>query len=285
MPLLHIAVVAIVQGITEFLPISSSGHLILAWQALEQGTGQPVPPQAQQLVMDISVHVGTLGAVMAYLWREIWLMLRGMGLAVRGRPSPGLRLLGLLALATIPVIIGGVLLDMFVGTALRSAEVIGWAFIVFGLLLYVVDRISLTVKRIEHFGIGSALFVGFAQVLALIPGTSRAGITMTAARMLGYERVDSARFSMLLSIPTIIAAGGLAGYKIYKSNNASLGFDALLGAALSFVVAFLAILAMMSWLRRASFTPFVIYRLIFGVFLLAVFYGFLKDQLPWLTLQ
>ena len=105
MPLLHIAVVAIVQGLTEFLPISSSGHLILAWQVLEHSTGQPVPPEAQQLVMDIAVHVGTLGAVTAYLWREVWLILRGVGLAVRGRPSPGLRLLGLLVLATIPVII------------------------------------------------------------------------------------------------------------------------------------------------------------------------------------
>jgi len=285
MPLLHIAVLAIVQGLTEFLPISSSGHLILAWQALEQGTGQPIPPESQQLVMDIAVHVGTLGAVSAYLWREIWLILRGLGLAARGRPSPGLRLLGLLVLATIPVIIAGFLLDMFVGTALRSAEVIGWAFIIFGLLLYGVDRISLTVKRMEHIGLGSALFVGIAQALALIPGTSRAGITMTAARMLGYERVDAARFSMLLSIPTIIAAGMLAGCKIYKTDNASLGFDAVLAGGLAFVVALLAILAMMSWLRRASFTPFVIYRVIFGVFLLAVFYGFLKDQLPWLTLQ
>jgi undecaprenyl-diphosphatase len=285
MPLLHIAVVAIVQGLTEFLPISSSGHLILAWQALEQGTGQPVPPESQQLVMDIAVHVGTLGAVMAYLWREIWLILRGVGLAARGRPSPGLRLLGLIVIATIPVIIAGFLLDMFVGTALRSAEIIGWAFIIFGLLLYIVDRISLTVKRMEHVGLGSALFVGFAQALALIPGTSRAGITMTAARMLGYERVDAARFSMLLSIPTIVAAGALAGYKIYKTENISLGLDAVLGGALAFVVALLAILAMMSWLKRASFTPFVIYRVIFGIFLLAVFYGALKDQLPWLTLQ
>lgn len=285
MPLLHIAVVAIVQGLTEFLPISSSGHLILAWQVLERGTGQPVPPESQQLVMDIAVHVGTLGAVSAYLWREIWLILSGIGLAVRGRPSPGLRLLGLLIVATIPVIIAGFLLDMFVGTALRSAEVIGWAFIAFGLLLYLVDKISLTVKRMEHVGLGSALFVGFAQALALIPGTSRAGITMTAARMLGYERVDAARFSMLLSIPTIIAAGALAAYKIYKTENVSLGLDAALGAVLAFVVALLAILAMMSWLKRASFTPFVVYRVIFGVFLLAVVYGLLKDQLPWLTLQ
>ncbi|MDH3235338.1 MAG: undecaprenyl-diphosphate phosphatase [Alphaproteobacteria bacterium] len=285
MPLLHIAVVAIVQGLTEFLPISSSGHLILAWQVLEHGTGRPVPPEAQQLVMDIAVHVGTLGAVTAYLWREVWLILRGLGLAVRGRPSPGLRLLGLLVLATIPVIIAGFLLDQFVGTALRSVEVIAWAFIGFGLLLYVVDRVSLTVKRMEHIGLGSALFVGLAQALALIPGTSRAGITMTAARALGYERVDAARFSMLLSIPTIIAAGALAGYKIYKTDNISLGFDALLGGVLAFVVALLAILAMMSWLRRASFTPFVIYRVIFGVFLLAVVYGVFKDALPWLVLQ
>jgi undecaprenyl-diphosphatase len=285
MPLIHIAVVAIVQGITEFLPISSSGHLILTWQVLERFTGLPVPPESQQLVMDISVHVGTLGAVMVYLWREIWQILLGLGLAVRGRPSPGLRLLGLLVLATIPVVIAGFLLDLIVGTALRSVEIIGWSFIVFGVLLYVVDRTSLTVKRMEHIGVGTAFFVGLSQVLALIPGTSRAGITMTAARLLGYERVDSARFSMLLSIPTIMAAGVLAGYKIHTSKNITLGYDALLGAALSFVVALLAILAMMSWLKRASFTVFVAYRVVFGVFLLAVVYGFLKHQLPWLVLH
>jgi undecaprenyl-diphosphatase len=285
MPLLHIAVVAIVQGLTEFLPISSSGHLVLAWQVLERGTGQPVPPAEQQLVMDVAVHVGTLGAVVVFLWREVWLILRGLGLALRGRSSPGLKLLGLLVLATIPVIVAGFLLDRYAGTALRSVEVIAWAFIGFGLLLYIVDRTSLTLRRIEHIGTGGAFFIGLAQVLALIPGTSRAGITMTAARMLGYERVDAARFSMLLSIPTIIAAGGLAAFKVYKAENIQLGFDAGLGAVLAFVVALLAILAMMSWLRRATFTPFVIYRVVFGVFLLAVIYGLLQDQLPWLVLK
>jgi len=285
MPLLQIVVVSIVQGLTEFLPISSSGHLILAWQVLEHGTGSPVPPEAQQLIMDVAVHVGTLGAVMAYLWRECWLILRGLGTAVRGRSSPGLKLFWLLVLATIPVVIAGLLLDRYVGTALRSVEVIAWAFIGFGVLLYVVDKTSLTVKTMQHIGVGSALFVGAAQVLALIPGTSRAGITMTAARMLGYERSDAARFSMLLSIPTIIAAGSLAGYKVYKAGNMQLGFDALAGAVLSFFVALVAIVAMMKWLRRATFTPFVIYRVIFGLFLLAVVYGLLKDQIPWLILK
>ena len=272
MPLLHILVLAVVQGITEFLPISSSAHLIL----VPAVTCWP----DQGLALDIAVHVGTLGAVAVYLWRDVGTIFAGLIQATRRRSSPGLRLLGLLIVATIPVLIAGFLVKEYVGTGLRSVQVIAWASIGFGLLLYVADSISLTVKRMEHIGFGAALTIGLAQVLALIPGTSRSGITMTAARLLGYERLDAARFSMLMSIPVILAAGTLVGYDIYQAGNVQLGFDALVGAAIAFVSALIAIAAMMSWLRRASFTPFVIYRVILGLVLLAWVYGWMEGFLP-----
>jgi undecaprenyl-diphosphatase len=120
----------------------------------------------------------------------------------------------------------------------------------------------------------SALVIGCFQAVALIPGTSRSGITMTAARLLGFERIDAARFSMLLAIPVIIAAGTLAGIDLVKAGNAQLTHAVLLATALAFVAAFVAIVAMMGWLRRATFTPFVIYRLILGAGLLIAMYGF-----------
>lgn len=272
MPLFHIFVLAVVQGITEFLPISSSAHLIL----VPAVTGWP----DQGLALDIAVHVGTLGAVAVYLWRDVGMIFAGLYQVTRRRSSPGIRLLGLLIVATIPVVVAGYLVKEYVGTGLRSVQVIAWASIGFGLLLYVIDRISLTVNRMEHIGIGSAIIIGLSQVLALIPGTSRSGITMTAARLLGYERRDAARFSMLMSIPVILAAGLLLGYDIYKAGNVSLGLDALIGGAIAFVAALIAIAAMMSWLRKASFTPFVIYRIILGIALLAWVYGFMDGILP-----
>lgn len=256
MPIEHLAVIALVQGITEFLPISSSGHLIL----LPALTGRA----DQGLLIDVAVHVGTLGAVLAYLWRDIGRMLKGLWRGLRGRSDPGLTLALQLILATLPLVGAGYALSRYGGDLLRSAEVVAWATLGFGLLLWLADRAGMTIKRIEHMGYGAALFIGLSQVLALIPGTSRSGITMTAARLLGYERAEAARFSMLLAIPAITAAGGLAGFDLYKAGNAQLTLDAIIAAGLAFIAALIAIALMMSWLRRASFLPFVIYRILLG---------------------
>lgn len=254
-----------VQGITEFLPVSSSGHLIL----VPIFAGWP----DQGLLLDVAVHVGTLGAVMLYFWRDLWSMLAGLGSMIKGKRHPGSRLFGHLILGTIPVIAAGYFVNEYYGDAFRSLMVIGWTTFGFGILLYVTDKFGMTIRRIEHLSIGATLFIGIAQCLALIPGTSRSGITMTAARILGYERPDAARFSMLLSIPTILGAGVLKGWELYKSGNAQLTGDAILAASLAFGTALIAIALMMAWLRRATFTPFVIYRLILGAALLALAYG------------
>ncbi|CCQ75416.1 undecaprenyl-diphosphate phosphatase [Magnetospira sp. QH-2] len=265
MSLLQLTVIALVQGITEFLPISSSGHLIL----VPQLTGW----EDQGLLMDVAVHVGTLLAVMLYFWRDVWAMLSGLGNLFKGRLDPGARMVLLVVVATIPVIGVGYLAKDFVSTHLRSIEVIAWATLGFGIVIYIADRLGMTMRRMEHLGFSDAVIIGLSQCLALIPGTSRSGITMAAARALGMERPDAARFSMLISMPTILGAGVLAGKDLYESGNAQLSFDALIAGGLAFASALVAIWGLMAWLKRASFTPFVIYRMLLGVGLLALAYG------------
>ena len=155
---------------------------------------------------------------------------------------------------------------------LQSVEVIAWATLGFGIVLYAADRLCLTVRKIEHMTFGGALIIGIAQALALIPGTSRSGITMTAARAMGYERIEAARFSMMLSIPVIVAAGAYEGLKLYRAGDAELTTSAIIAALMAFVAALAAIGALMRWLRRASFTPFVVYRVALGAGLLAWIY-------------
>ncbi len=256
----QIVVLALIQGITEFLPISSSAHLIL----VPVLTGWP----DQGLSIDVAVHVGTLGAVMIYFRRDLWLMIAGLVRLGGNASDPGARLVVHVAVATAPVVIAGAALAQIGTQALRSPVVIGWTMLGFGLALYAADRLNMTIRKVDHMTIRHALFIGVAQVLALIPGTSRAGITMTAARALGYERTEAARFSMLLSMPTIAAAGLLVGYEIYQAGDARFTADAIIAAGLAFCAALAAIGLMMAWLRRASFTPFVIYRVALGAGLL-----------------
>ncbi|MBT3915189.1 MAG: undecaprenyl-diphosphate phosphatase [Rhodospirillaceae bacterium] len=269
MPFVQILILAAVQGITEFLPISSSGHLIL------------VPKLGgladQGLLMDVAVHVGTLVAVMLYFWRDMIGMTGALARSFRQLSNQRkldyeFWLFVKLVLATLPVIVAGFLVNEYMGADLRTLEIIGWATLVFGIVLYIADKMNMTVRQMEHISYGGAFFIGLLQVLALIPGTSRAGITMTAARFLGVERQDAARFSLLLSIPTIIGAGALKGYELYKSGDPVLLNDAITVAGLSFLFALVAISLLMVWLRRASFTPFVAYRILLGGALLYIAY-------------
>ncbi len=265
---LQLAVLALVQGISEFLPISSSAHLIL----VPVFTGWP----DQGLMIDIAVHVGTLGAVMVYFCRDVWRMIKGLGRLGNGAGDrdPGVQLTLHVVVATIPVVVAGAALAAVGLSILRSPVLIGWTMLGFGLLLYAADRVNMTIRKIEHMTLAHALFIGVAQALALIPGTSRAGITMTAARDLGYERTEAARFSMLLSIPAIAGAGVLTGVELFQTGDARLTFDAMIAAALAFGFAIAAIAVLMAWLRRSTFTPFAVYRLILGGGLLIWIYAF-----------
>jgi len=265
--LLHIFVLAVVQGITEFLPISSSGHLIL----VPVLTDWP----DQGILIDVAVHVGTLGAVMFYFRRDVAGLFRAIWqlLTFNHHKNEEQGLFWALVVATVPVVIvGGILSLSGWNDMLRSAEVIGWASIIFGLLLYVVDLKSPQKDDLGQVTLRQAVWLGLAQVLALIPGTSRSGITMTAARGMGFSRVAAARFSMLMSIPTILAAGLIEGAKLYHSGSVTLGMDALFSATLAFFAALLAIAGLMAWLKRASMAPFVWYRVALGIGLLCWVY-------------
>lgn len=265
MDLLHIAVLALVQGITEFLPVSSSGHLIL----VPQLTDWP----DQGLIIDVAAHVGTLGAVMIYFWRDLWAMAIGVLRALGGRRDPGARTAANVVIASIPLVIAGFALNYFLPTGIRSLEFIAWATIGFGIVLWVTDRLGMTLRRVEHLQVSDAVVIGLAQCLALIPGTSRSGITMSAARMLGMERQDAARFSMLMSIPAILGAGVLKGTELVAMGDQQLTVSAILAAVLAFASALVAIALLMAWLRRSTFTPFVIYRILLGVILLGIVHG------------
>lgn len=267
MPFFHIVILAVVQGITEFLPISSSAHLILAHEMLgSEGL------ETDRLI-DIGVHVGTLFAVLLYFRKDLYRMLRGC-VAAAGQDHGGGRVLaGKIMLASVPALAAGFALHVFQPEWMRSLEVIGWFALVFGIVLWYADRYRPADREISSLGWRDALFVGLAQAVALIPGTSRSGITMTAGRWLGLSRTESARFSFLLALVAISGAGALGVIDVLKAESPGLALDFLTAAAVSFVASYAALVGLMKWLARATFTPFVVYRVLLGVILLALIYS------------
>lgn len=273
MPFLHLAILALIQGITEFLPVSSSGHLVLAWQAFDLAGWDSVEQGEQQrLVLDVAVHLGTLFAVLIYFRRDVLEMAAGPFKLLVGKSDQGTRLACYVVVATIPLIIAGFFMKDLVTESLRNPTVVAGATLGFGVLLFLSDQMGLTIRRVDHLNLGMVAFIGCAQVLALIPGTSRSGITMTAARFCGFERGEAARFSLLLAIPAILGATTLAGIDLYETGSLELGLNAAFAAVLSFASALVAIAVMMNWLRRATFTPFVIYRIGLGAALFYLIY-------------
>lgn len=266
MALFHIFLVAIVQGITEFLPISSSGHLILLPNLLG------IPDQG--LIIDVAVHVGTLFAVMIYFWSDLRGAVVGLPRLISCRAdTPGARLALLLIVSSVPVMACGLLLKLSgLDEALRSIAVIGWTTLIFGVLLYWADQTGKVERASENWNMRDAIVLGLWQAIALIPGTSRSGITITGARFIGYAREDAARISMLMSVPTIIASGVLLGGEAVMQADLGLLRDGAIAAAFAFVAALLALSLMMRLLRSVSFTPYVVYRFILGVTLLAIAY-------------
>ena len=261
MALWHLILLALIQGVTEFLPISSSGHLIL----LPMLTGM----EDQGTALDIALHLGTLGAVVLYFRTDVARALSGTWGLLRRRWGPDERLAAALAIATIPVILAGFVLKFTIGPeALRSVAVIGWATTGFGLLLWWFDRHGAQTREIGDWTLGQALRLGLWQAIALIPGTSRSGICITGARAMGFAREDAARIAMLMSIPTILASGALLVLDVAGDADGALLHDAAIAALLSFFAALGALALMMRLLRSVSFTPYVIYRLALGVFLL-----------------
>lgn len=267
MSFLHILLVALIQGITEFLPVSSSGHLILLPNLTNlQDQGQAI---------DVAVHVGTLGAVVLFFWRDVRLALSGLPRALTGRrDTPGSQLAFLLLVSTIPVVIVGFILKVTgLSESMRSLALIGWTMLGFGILLWVMDQQSPSDKGASDWSLKDAIWMGLAQAVALIPGTSRSGITITAARALGYERSDAARLAMLMSIPTILASGVLLGVEVAGQADMQTARDGAIAAVIAFLAALFALGLMMRLLRTVSYTPYVIYRILLGLTLLTIAYG------------
>ncbi|MFT4700602.1 MAG: undecaprenyl-diphosphatase [bacterium] len=264
MPLFTLILVALIQGVTEFLPVSSSGHLIL----LPSLTG--LDDQGQ--VIDVAAHVGTLVAVIIYFWSDVKLALLGTLRLLRGKIDTKGALLALcLLVGTIPVIIFGLILKVTgLADAMRGIAVIGWTMLIFGIVLYWADQKGLETRSAQEWTLKHAVIMGLWQCLALIPGTSRSGITITGARLLGYKRSDAARLAMLMSIPTIIASAALLSLDVIGTPNV-MG-DIIIVAVMSCIAALLALTLMMKLLQSVSYTPYVIYRIILGMILLGIAY-------------
>lgn len=273
MSIFHIVILAIVQGITEFLPISSSGHLILTHALLTPGNGAQNFFGAT-LTMDIAVHIGSLIAVLIYFRKDIFaMMVAGLTiLKTRKITGPQSRMLVFIIAGSIPVMALGLLIHLTEPAWARSLQVIGWTMLGFGILLGVADKIGPKERTTDDMTWRDAIIIGLSQMLALIPGTSRSGITMTAARFLGFKRVEAARYSFLLSVIAISAAGMVGLLDFLKDPQPDMLAGLIVGIIVSFLAAIGAIHFLMTWLGRASFSVFVWYRVALGLVLLVLLY-------------
>ena len=281
MTFLQLLLIAVVQGITEFLPISSSGHLILIPKLTDLSDQGPL--------IDVAVHVGSLLAIIVYFFKDVVVLARGGFASIGIGQAPAERkLFWWIVLGTIPAVAFGlsIKLGLFNGIAenwfgvtiidddlmgsIRFTELVAVNLIVYGILLGIADWLGKEVKQFEDMSWRDGLIVGLAQALAIIPGTSRSGVTMTAARALGYKRVEAARFSFLLSIPAVAGAGVLIVPEIFEAGM-TLALDALIAGVLTFIAAFLTMAFLMNFLKKASMMVFVIYRVAMGVALLMLF--------------
>lgn len=254
-----ITLLAIIQGITEFLPVSSQAHLIfiptlLGWE--EHGR-----------FLDVAIHLGTLLAVLIYFYKELWtLFMEGFLPLIKGKLTAQGLLILYLIIGTFPSIGIGYFIHTIFGDGLRGISVIAWTSIVFGILLYFVDLHMPQSKKLRNMTYLQALLIGCAQVLSFLPGASRSGTTITMARFLGFTREDATRFSFLLSIPVVMGALVLTGLSVLQESGASI-FNGVLfwGVLISFLSGITAISFLMHWIKHHSYAPFMIYRILLGV--------------------
>jgi undecaprenyl-diphosphatase len=264
MTLEQLLFLSILQGLTEFLPVSSSGHLALFPQLLG------IEDQGQR--MDIALHIGTLAAIVVYYWRDVW----GIGLAVVSGPwakdKPRQRLGLCIAFATIPAVIVGLCLHYFFPDGIRDIRVIVFTTLFFGLAMGFADILGVQHKKMEDIGWRNGFLIGCAQALALVPGVSRSGVTITAARMMGFQRRDAARFSFLLGLPAMAGAALLSFYGVIKDGVpvdwTHIGF----GVLFAFLSGLAAIHIMMRWVSQWGLIPFAIYRCALAGFLIVYFF-------------
>ena len=249
----EILILSIIQGISEFLPVSSSAHFVLVSKYYAFTN--------QSLLIDICLHLGSLIAITFYFRNDLFNFIKNKSFLIK------------ILIGTTPIILVGYLLyQTGLVNQLRNLEVIGWMSLAFGILLYVSDRSKITKKIDTAFNNKSALFIGLFQILALIPGVSRSGITITSGRLLGFNRFDSAKISFFLSIPALAAASLLGIYNIYKEGSAELNFLAIIAVIFSFIFSYITIVIFLNFIKKFSLKIFVIYRIVLSIFILAMVY-------------
>ena len=264
MDLIQIIVLSLLQGFTEFLPISSSAHLILPSQVFGWAD--------QGLAFDVATHIGTLAAVILYFRRDIVAIAQGwVTTGFSKKMDSNARLAWAIVIATIPAGLVGLFCGDWIESNFRSSEVIAYSTIGFGLLLLAADRMASDHKGIVQMTLTAALIIGIFQAFALIPGTSRSGITITAALFLGFQRQSAARFSFLISIPLILAAGLLKTKELVEQTTQVDWTEIGLAALISAVSAYVCIYFFLAMINRIGMMPFVVYRLILGAVLLIWF--------------
>ena len=264
MALTQLIVHAVVQAVAEVFPIGAAGHQALMGRLLDS-----TPPDK---ALSLAIHTGLLLAVLAYFWRDVGDMIGGVIRAAKGKRDPGARLALQIFVAAIPTLGAGFAFEHYVAGSWQTLVVTGWAIVGFGLLMLAFDSMSMTVKRIEHASYADAIAISLCQVLALIPGAGAAAVTMTMARVLGYERAHAVRFAFLLTIPVSAAVIARDAYTLFQVEGGIITTPQVAAAAAGFVAALIAIAILMSWLRRSTFTPFLVYRLLLGAAVLTVAY-------------
>ena len=249
----EILILSIIQGVSEFLPISSIAHLVLVSKYYVFNN--------QNLLIDICLHLGSLLAIIIYFRDDLFNFIKNKKFLIK------------ILIGTIPIIpIGYIFFQTGLINQLRNLEVIGWTSFAFGILLYISYKTKIKKKIETDFSNKSAIFIGMFQVLALIPGVSRSGITITSGRLLGFNRYDSAKVSFLLSIPTLLAASILGIYNIYKEASPELNFLAIIAVIFSFIFSYLTIMIFLNFIKKFSLKIFVVYRIIISILILSIVY-------------
>jgi len=251
--MLELIILSLVQGITEFLPVSSSSHLIVVSKFLNF--------TKENLLMNVSLHIGSFLAVFLFFRNEILNFIKYK------------KIFFLILIASIPVIIFGYFLVKFeIINNLRGIKIIGWTTIIFGILLYISDKFNVQKKLEYDFDFKSSMIIGIFHAISLIPGVSRSGVAITFSRFLGFNRVDSAKISFLLSIPTLLAVSFYGLYSLYKTDDLIIKQINLISVIFSFLFSYIVIISFIKFLKKFNLSVFVLYRIILGSILLYLAY-------------
>ena len=250
--MIEVFILSIIQGVTEFLPISSSSHLILFSNYLNFNN--------QNLSIDVSLHIGTFLAVIIYFNKDILSFIKNKDLFIK------------IFISSIPVmLVGYFLVELNLIEKLRNIKIIGWTTLIFGILLLISDKVEVKKNIDKDFNYRSVIFIGILQILSLIPGVSRSGITITAARFLKFDRYDSAKISFLLSIPTLGAVSFFGLKNVISSGDINFSIISFISIFLSFIFSFITIKFFLKYIQKFSLAIFVIYRIVLGIILLTFF--------------